>query len=53
MVEPTRPDIIRMLVMVRKFIDSETTGLINAHIGMTIAASTIAVKIKNMNSKKT
>ena len=53
MVDPTRPDTIRMQAMVKKLTMDGTTGLIRPTIGITIAASTRAVKIRNKNSNTT
>ncbi len=52
-VEPTSPEMMRMEAIVKKLVTMGTVGLAKPHMGITIAASIVDVKIKNKNSKKT
>ena len=53
MVDPTSPERMRMQATVKKLTRGGTTGLIRPTIGITIAASTRAVSIRNKNSNTT
>ena len=49
-VDPTRPDAMRMDMIVRKLTVYGIVGLMRPHIGITMAASRIDTKIKKRNS---
>ena len=53
MVEPTRPDAMRIDVIVRKLTPYGMVGLMRPHMGITMAASRVDVNIKKRNSNIT